>query len=83
MSVLIGRTTRVVVQGYSMGYEEDPGSGEARRVTLVATSSALPRERRADPVEVVGDASTGINMGTGGRWFRFSYDGHEGTIAAP
>jgi hypothetical protein len=37
-------------------------------------------QREAIPVEVVGDSSTGTNMGTGGRWFRFGYDGHEGTI---
>ena len=35
--------------------------------------------RAAPPVAEVGDASTGTTS-SGGRWFRFRYDGHEGTI---
>jgi len=36
-------------------------------------------QRAALPVEEVADGSTGIS-GTGGRWFRFRYDGLDGTI---
>jgi hypothetical protein len=36
-------------------------------------------QRVARPVTETADASTGISK-TGGRWFRFSFDGHEGTI---
>ena len=36
--------------------------------------------RRARPVAEVGEGSTGVSS-SGGRWFRFSFDGHEGTIA--
>ncbi|MEO8694555.1 MAG: HNH endonuclease signature motif containing protein [Acidimicrobiales bacterium] len=37
-------------------------------------------QRVARPVTETAEGSTGISK-TGGRWFRFSFDGHEGTVA--
>jgi hypothetical protein len=51
----------------------------ARTSELTPAKLRRAAQRVARPVTETADASTGISK-TGGRWFRFSFDGHEGTI---
>ena len=78
-----GTATHAHVAALAAIKDRLPDSAAANMLSLAAVlppdKFARALQRAALPVEEVGDASTGIGS-SGGRWFRFGYDGHEGTI---